>query len=195
MSYIYIILTRSNTVYSRLIHAVTGDKYTHVSLGLGDGASELYSFSRKRAHLPLPSPIVREDVPGSYLARHPDTPCALYRLRVDASVKESVRRRVEAMYERREHYHYSLIGAALCKLDIAHERAEHYFCSQFVAEVLSKCGALELPKSASLMRPADFAALPELEKIYAGPVIHAPGAEDMYMKGALHGQAGEVRAF
>ena len=64
MSYIYIILTRSNTVYSRLIHAVTGDKYTHVSLGLGDGASELYSFSRKRAHLPLPSPIVREDVPG-----------------------------------------------------------------------------------------------------------------------------------
>lgn len=195
MSYIYIMLTRSNTVYSRLIHAVTGDKYTHVSLGLGSGASELYSFSRKRAHLPLPSPIVREDVPGSYLSRHPHTPCALYRLRVDSEVQELICRRVKQMYENRERYHYSLIGAALCKLDIAHERAEHYFCSQFVAEVLSKCGALELPKNASLMRPADFVELPELEEIYTGPVIYAPGAEDMYMKGASHGQPGTARAF
>ena len=35
MRYIYVLLTRSGTVYSRFIHAVTGDEYTHVSLGLG----------------------------------------------------------------------------------------------------------------------------------------------------------------
>ena len=38
MRYIYVLLTRSSTAYSRLIRAVTGDEYTHVSLGLGDGA-------------------------------------------------------------------------------------------------------------------------------------------------------------
>ncbi len=194
MSYIYVMLTRTNTVYSRLIHAMTGDPYTHVSLGLGGGAEELYSFSRKRAHLPLPSPIVREDVPGSYLARHPYTRCALYRVSVPPEVRERVRSMVVGMYANRERYHYSLIGAALCKLDIAHERAEHYFCSQFVAEVLGKCGAVSLPKSASLMRPADFASLPELEEIYTGPVSCAPGAEELFMKGAEHGQPGKVRA-
>ncbi len=194
MSYIYVMLTRTNTVYSRLIHALTGDAYTHVSIGLGHGAGELYSFSRKKARLPLPSPIVREDVPGSYLALHPRTRCALYRVQVPQETRERVRKLVGDMYERRENYHYSLIGAALCKLDIAHERAEHYFCSQFVAEVLGKCGAVALPKNASLMRPADFAALPELEEIYSGPVMYAPGAEELFLKGAAHGQPGEARA-
>lgn len=194
MSYIYIMLTRTNTVYSRLIHAMTGDAYTHVSLGLGYGAEELYSFSRKRAHLPLPSPIVREDVPGSYLSRHPHTRCALYRIQVSPSTRERVRRLVGEMYANRERYHYSLIGAVLCRLDIAHERAEHYFCSQFVAEVLGKCGAVKLPKNASLMRPADFASLPELERIYSGPVMYAPGAEELFLKGAEHGQPGKARA-
>lgn len=194
MSYIYIMLTRSGTVYSRFIHAVTGDEYTHVSLGLGEGASELYSFSRKRASFPLPSPIVREDVPGSYLARHPRTRCALYRVRADAAAYRRVRELVEDMYAHRERYHYSLIGAALCKLDIAHERAEHYFCSQFVAEVLGRCGVLELPKNPSLMRPEDFAGLPELEKVYTGPVAYAPGAEELFTKGASNGQPGAARA-
>lgn len=194
MRYIYVLLTRSGTVYSRFIRAVTGDEYTHVSLGLGCGAESLYSFSRKRAHLPLPSPIVREDVAGSYLSRHPRMRCALYRIPVSREKFESVRRRVEGMYAERGRYHYSLLGAALCKLDIAHERAEHYFCSQFVAEVLGKCGVVELPKNASLMRPADFARLPELELIYTGTISHAPGAEDLFTKGASDGQAGEVRA-
>ena len=194
MRYIYVLLTRSSTAYSRLIRAVTGDEYTHVSLGLGDGAEELYSFSRKRARLTLPSPIMREDIAGGYMSRHPRTKCALYRIRTDERHYLAVRRRVENMYAEQGRYHYSILGAALCKLDIAHERAEHYFCSQFVAEVLSRCGVIRLPKSASLMRPADFARLPELEKIYSGPILYAPGAEEIFMKGASNGQPGEARA-
>ena len=183
MRYIYVLLTRSSTAYSRLIRAVTGDEYTHVSLGLGDGAEELYSFSRKRARLPLPSPIMREDIAGGYMSRHPRTKCALYRIRTDERHYLAVRRRVENMYAEQGRYHYSILGAALCKLDIAHERAEHYFCSQFVAGLLRDSGALEL-----------FARLPELEKIYSGPILYAPGAEEMFMKGASNGQPGEARA-
>lgn len=44
MRYIYVLLTRSGTAYSHLIRALTGDEYTHVSLGLGNGVEELYSF-------------------------------------------------------------------------------------------------------------------------------------------------------
>ena len=129
-----------------------------------------------------------------YVARNGQVLAPLYRIRTDERHYLAVRRRVENMYAEQGRYHYSILGAALCKLDIAHERAEHYFCSQFVAEVLSRCGVIRLPKSASLMRPADFARLPELEKIYSGPILYAPGAEEMFMKGASNGQPGEARA-
>ena len=194
MRYIYVLLTRSGTAYSHLIRALTGDEYTHVSLGLGNGVEELYSFSRKRARLPLPSPIMREDSDGTFLSRRPRTPCELYRAAVDDKQYDEIRKRVEGMYAEQERYHYSVIGAALCKLDIAHERSCHYFCSQFVSEVLSDAGIIRIKKSPSLMRPSDFARLPELEKGYAGPIMFAPGAEDMFTKGASHGQAREVRA-
>ena len=62
MKSVYILLSRSGTVYSHIVHLVTGGGYTHASLALGRGAERIYSFSRKYAHMPLPSPLVREDV-------------------------------------------------------------------------------------------------------------------------------------
>ena len=133
MKSVYILLSRSGTVYSHIVHLVTGGGYTHASLALGRGAERIYSFSRKYAHMPLPSPLVREDVPGGYMARHPRTPCALYRLRVTDGQYDKISQKVEAMLCDGVKYRYSLLGSALCALDIAHERGYHYFCSQFVA--------------------------------------------------------------
>lgn len=93
------------------------------------------------------------------------------------------------------HYRYSLLGSALCALDIAHERSYHYFCSQFVASVLAGCGALELPKPPSLVRPADFERMAGLDLAYAGPVCGAPGVEDIFEKGeTCYGLPGRARA-
>ena len=36
MNCVYLLLSRSGTAFSRLIRALTGDEYTHISLGLGD---------------------------------------------------------------------------------------------------------------------------------------------------------------
>lgn len=196
MKSVYIILSRSGTLYSHVVHFVTAGGYTHASLALGPGASRVYSFSRKYARLPLPSPLVREDVPGSYMSRHPEIPCALYRLGVSGEQYNKISQKVEDMLEDGVKYRYSLLGSALCALDIAHERGYHYFCSQFVAAVLTESGALELPKPASLMRPADFQRVRELELVYTGPIGGAPGIEDdIFEKGETDGLPGEARAF
>lgn len=195
MKSVYILLSRSGTVYSHIVHLVTGGGYTHASLALGRGAERIYSFSRKYAHMPLPSPLVREDVPGGYMARHPRTPCALYRLIVTDGQYDKISQKVEAMLCDGVKYRYSLLGSALCALDIAHERGYHYFCSQFVASLLSESGALELPKPPSLMRPADFQRVRELELVYAGPIGLAPGAEDIFEGGEACGLPGEAGAF
>ena len=191
---IYILLTRSGTWFSRLIHLATADSYTHASIGLDGPIGPFYSFARKYSHFALPAGLVEEQIGPELRTKRQQVPCCLYELSVSPEIYASLRRQISAMYAQRQRYHYNLLGALSCFFNLPLDRRDHYFCSQFVAEVLSRCGVIRLPKSASLMRPADFARLPELEKIYSGPILYAPGAEEMFMKGASNGQPGEARA-
>ena len=49
---VYILLTRSGTWFSRLIHLATDDCYTHASIGLDGPAGPFYSFGRLDGRLP-----------------------------------------------------------------------------------------------------------------------------------------------
>jgi inositol transport system substrate-binding protein len=44
----------------------------------------------------------------------------------------------------------------------------HYFCSQFVARLLRDSGIADLPKSPSLMHPADFLGMEDFETVWDG---------------------------
>ena len=79
-----------------------------------------------------------------------------------------MRRRLSGMYARREDYHYNLLGALSCGLNLPLARRRHYFCSQFVADLLAQCGAVALPKPPALLRPADFCSLRGLRPVHRG---------------------------
>ena len=62
------------------------------------------------------------------------------------------------------------LGLAVAGLGIPHVRPVKYFCSQFVADVLERTGALTLPCHPSLIRPEDFARMPGFRVVYRGPL-------------------------
>ena len=161
---IYILLTRSGTWFSRLIHFATRDDYTHASIGLDGPAGPFYSFARKHEHFALPAGLVEERVTVSRQA----DPCCLYELRVSEETYAQLRRRLSGMYRQREEYHYNLLGALSCGLNLPLARRRHYFCSQFVADLLAQCGAVALPKPPALLRPADFCSLRGLRPVHRG---------------------------
>ena len=117
MKTLYIFLTRSGTLVSNLVYALTGAEYTHISLAFD------------------------EDL--------------LYR--------------------------FNSLGLLLCAFHIRWNRRRHYFCSQFVSEVLQKSGSLNLPKHSTLMRPNDYAALPQLKCLYQGKLAGLPQRQSMEM--------------
>lgn len=168
MKNVYVLLTRSQTLLSRLIRACTGDGYTHVSVAFDDELRTLLSFARRRAALPLPAGLVRERLDDGYYDAHRYIPCALYALGMDDADFRRIRRRAETMFEHSRAYDYSIRGLALCRLGIAERRPGKYFCSQFVGELLGERGGLRLPKPPELMRPQDFAGLRELRCLYRG---------------------------
>mgnify|MGYP002923021316 FL=1 len=151
---IYILLTRSGTWFSRLIHLVTSDCYTHASIGLDGPSGPFYSFARRYEHFALPAGLV-EERPG---VRNRQIPCCLYELKVSDPVYRRLRRQLSGMYRQRERYHYNLLGALSCYFNHPLRRKNHYFCSQFVAELLSASGAVPLRKAPSLYLPNHFPA-------------------------------------
>ena len=59
---------------------------------------------------------------------------------------------------RRGDYHYNYVGVALCLLHLPFRWRNRYFCSQFVAELLSASGAVSMRKAPSLYLPNHFPA-------------------------------------
>ena len=179
MKTIYILLTRSGTLLSKLVYAVTGASYTHASMAFDEELNCLYSSTRKNGYTMFPAGPSKEYLNKGVFRLRGDAPCALYALEVTDEAYVRARRRAEHMMARGELYRFNTLGLILCALHIRWQRRRHYFCSQFVSEVLQKSGALELPKPSTLMHPSDYAELPELRCLYHGTLAGLPQRQSM----------------
>ena len=179
MKTIYILLTRSGTLLSKLVYAVTGASYTHASMAFDEELNCLYSSTRKNGYTMFPAGPSKEYLNKGVFRLRGDAPCALYALEVTDDAYVRARRRAEHMMARGELYRFNTLGLILCALHIRWQRRRHYFCSQFVSEVLQKSGALELPKPSTLMHPSDYAELPELHCLYRGTLAGLPQRQSM----------------
>ena len=76
MKTIYILLTRSGTLLSNLVYAVTGANYTHASLAFDDDLSCLYSSTRKNGYTMFPAGPSREYLNRGVFRLRENVPCA-----------------------------------------------------------------------------------------------------------------------
>lgn len=176
MKTLYIFLTRSGTLLSNLVYSLTGAQYTHISLAFDEDLSTLYSSTRKNGYTMFPAGPSREYLNRGVFLMRENIPCALYALEVTDEAYTRAKRRTQHMMHHGELYRFNSLGLLLCWMHIRWQRRRHYFCSQFVSEVLQKSGALELPKPSTLMHPSDYAELPELRCLYRGTLAGCPSA-------------------
>lgn len=168
MKTIYILLTRSDTLLSRLVQLFTADPYTHASISFDHGLQPLYSSARKNGETMFPAGPTTEVFHRGFYYKHQSIPCALYELSVPDEVYEAARREAQQFAKNSDQYSFNILGLILCKLNIPFHPKYKYFCSQFVAEILHRSRALELPKDTSLMKPMDYTRLPQLHCRYRG---------------------------
>ena len=179
MKTLYIFLTRSGTLLSNLVYHITGAQYTHVSLAFDPDLTTLYSSTRKNGYTMFPAGPSKEYLNRGVFRLREDIPCALYALDVTEEAYLRARRRADHMMAHGELYRFNSLGLLLCALHIRWKRRRHYFCSQFVSEVLQKSGSLDLPKHSTLMHPNDYTSLPELRCLYQGRLSDLPQRQQM----------------
>ena len=168
MKTIYILLTRSGTILSRLVQIFTADPYTHASISFDYALQPLYSSARKNGETMFPAGPCTEVFHRGFYYKHRNIPCALYELEVSDEVYDAARAEAQRFAKNSDLYSFNILGLILCRLNIPFHRKDKYFCSQFVAEILDRSQALELPKDTSLMKPMDYTRLPQLRCCYRG---------------------------
>ena len=168
MKEIYIVLSHTKSVISSLIHLATGDPYTHVSICFGEDTGIMYSFGRLNPYNPFWGGFVRESVSFGTMMRFREADVAVISIRVTESEYEGIQKYVLSMYKRRRQYGYNYIGLLGAKFGVSCRWENHYYCSEFIKELLEKFELVsedELPK---VVRPVDFFKLRRGKLIYRG---------------------------
>lgn len=168
MKKIYVLLTKSRTIISKLISLTTNDKYTHVSIAFNEDLYPMYGFSRKYIHFPLPANIQIEPLDSGFYKKYNSIPCALYEIEVSDKQFKDAKLMVEQIFNNKKDYSFNVIGLILCRLGIKFERKNKFFCSQFVSKVLTEKSIIKSSKPPSLIRPADFTTFEELQCLFEG---------------------------
>ncbi|KWX71854.1 hypothetical protein [Paenibacillus jilunlii] len=173
---VFILLTNTGTLFTKLIQGYTKAPYNHASIGFDRELKELYSFGRKNPSNPLNGGFVHEDLRTGTFSKYPDTTCVIYELRVSGREVEKMRRVLHVFIRSRQKYLYNMLGVIGIALKEPVEFSNSYFCSQFVAEILDRSGIKLWNKLPALVTPDDFRQSDRLELIYQGKLReYVPG--------------------
>ena len=170
MKKIYILLSKTDTIPSRLIHVSIGGLYTHASIALTPETDKLYSFARRTLHNPFNAGFIVENTSTFVFAKYSECQCAVYSLEITDDAYERMEKLLSEIVSEKDKYGYNFLGAIPSKYGIRWRRKYRFTCSQFVAFLLEKAKATKLPKHYLLMMPNDFLNVKGLKLIYSGKI-------------------------
>ncbi|WP_422660933.1 hypothetical protein ACK8P5_10785 [Paenibacillus sp. EC2-1] len=172
--FIYVLLTDTGTMFTRLIKRYTAAPYNHASIALDVDLKEVYSFGRKCATNPWSAGFVEEDIHEGVYRHFPSTRCVVLRLKVTTEQREVLQKKILFYKKNKERYKYNLLGLFFLAMKRSYAPKHAYFCSQFVAELIRGMDLELWNRSSALVTPHDFLIHPDFEVIYEGMLYDYP---------------------
>lgn len=171
---IYIMLSFTGTILSRIVKVATMREYSHVSVALDLEFNSLYSFGRLNPRNPFSGGFVKEEIDSGTYALFKNTVCRIYALKVEPKQFFELKKFIDNFYSEKELYKFNIIGLFGPMINIPINRDKRYFCSQFVGKALLQAGIYDFGKDVGLIKPIEFSTLPGLELIYEGKLQDYP---------------------
>ena len=79
---IYIVLSQTGTILSRILHLITKKEYNHSSISMNRELTQMYSFGRRNPYNPISAGFVRESPHFGTFKRFSETNVAVLSLTV-----------------------------------------------------------------------------------------------------------------
>ena len=166
MKEIYIVLTHTGTVLSRIIKGYTRDEFSHVSISLDKELKEMYSFGRLNPYNPFWGGFVQEGINFGTFKRFRKTVCKIYSLKITEEQYNNVRGMIQYITSSKQLQKFNVIGLFAVGFNKRISFENSFYCAEFVKYVLDKSGIENnLPE---LIKPEDFKNIQDLNEIYSG---------------------------
>ena len=169
---VYIVLTQTGTILSRILKRVTGAEYNHASISLDNNLSLLYSFGRIFPRVAFIGGFVKESPYFGTFKRFRNTDAIVLGFCVDEEKYEALREYLEYMYEHRKEFHYNYSGLFLAMFRKHHQAENCFTCSEFVEYIIRRFDLLPLENFPKIVKPIDFLNSYGDYAIYRGKLKH-----------------------
>ena len=174
---LYLVMSQTGTWLSKVIKVYTKAEYNHISISLKDALNPMYSFGRVKASNPFSAGFVLENINEGVFRIFPECRCIVYKLDVSDKQYMKLRRTLKEFEVNKHKYRYNLLGLVYIALKMDKHRENHYFCSQFVAEVIQRSGIYDFKKPLNLVTVKDFMAIPNISPVFEGYAHRILGSE------------------
>jgi hypothetical protein len=166
-NYIYVVLTRTNTVISKLINLIKNDKYTHAAISLDKELNSMYGFGRKHSFNPFFGVFRKEELNKGVYKYHKNLPGAIIEIEVTKDQYENAKNLLNEFINNSDKYKYNYMGLidGILNKEICYENK--FICSEFVYHILKESNIADFKISRNLVRPQNFMNL-ESKIIYEG---------------------------
>ena len=166
MKKIYIILTYTGTMLSRIIKYYTGDEFSHVSIALDPQLRKMYSFGRLNPYNPFWGGFVHERINSGTFKRFSRTRAKIYSLEIDDEQYEKLKYAIFYIKKLRKYYKFNTLGLFAVGFKIKVRTDNSFYCAEYVKHVLEEANIeTMLP---DLVKPEDFKQIKNLRAEYDG---------------------------
>ncbi len=170
---LYILLTNTGTILTRIIGLFTGYKYNHVSFGFDKNLECIYSFGRLKPRNPFIGGFVEENINEGLYKIKKNTRGLVLKIKIDKNLKSKIEENLKPFITEKHLYGYNtygLINNALGRNNKKNHR--NYFCSEFAAKIFSESKVYDFKKPDVLVRPEDFLKINRVVTVYEGLLIN-----------------------
>lgn len=165
MREIYIVLTYTGTMLSRVIKTFTGNEFAHVSIALDIELNRMYSFGRLNPYNPFIGGFVHEHINDGTFKRFKNTVSKVYAIQIEDENYEKLRKTISDIQDHKNDYTFNVLGLFAAGIHIRLKYDKSFYCAEFVKYVLDKSKVkTDLPEP---IKPEDFKRL-KAKVIYAG---------------------------
>lgn len=166
MKKVYLVLTFTGTILSKIIKYYTKEEYAHVSISLDEDLNEMYSFGRLFPYIAFIGGFVHEKVDEGTFKRFKNTQAKICTIEVTDEQYEKLRELIYRFKVNKGLYRFNTIGLAAVVLKKKIKRDNYFYCAEFVKYALEETGITKgLPE---IIRPQNFGEIENIEICYKG---------------------------
>lgn len=165
---VYVVVSQSGTMPSRVLRKITGAPYNHVSVSLRADLKQMYSFGRRYKYYPFWGGFVQESPTSGTFSRFPNTKAKILSVEVSDEQYEGIGGTINRMFQKRQKYHYDYLGVGLAYFKIRHQSEYSYYCSAFVKDLLQLHGVKAVESLPKVVLPIHFLDMPGAKLVYDG---------------------------